>query len=134
MKFIPLNFLTACFYWKFRKTWCLFKKCIAMNPKNHWVNNVCFNFCLLFLLYLKLRSWNLHFLVCFCYWPNSFMKGDKRGIFSKAPDWKTLFLIKIKIKQNPGCANKNKNVVFKHFRQNIGPIWTNDWFVNTDDK
>ena len=34
------------------------------------------------------------------------MKGDEGGIFSKAPDWKTLFLLKIKIKQNPGCSNK----------------------------
>ena len=35
------------------------------------------------------------FLVYFCYWPNSFMKGDEGGIFSKAPDWKTLFLLKM---------------------------------------
>ena len=34
------------------------------------------------------------------------MKGDEGGIFSKAPDWKTLFLPKIKIKQNTGCPNK----------------------------
>ena len=34
------------------------------------------------------------------------MKRDEGGIFSKAPDWKTLFLLKIKIKQNPGCQNK----------------------------
>ena len=33
------------------------------------------------------------------------MKGDKGGIFSKAPDGKTLFLL-IKIKQNPDCQNK----------------------------
>ena len=36
-------------------------------------------------------------LVCFCYWPNSLMKGDEGGIFSKAPNWKTLFLLKIKL-------------------------------------
>ena len=38
--------------------------------------------------------------------PNSFMEGDEGGMFSKAPDWKPLFLLKIKIKQNPGCPNK----------------------------
>ena len=47
------------------------------------------------------------------------MKGDEGDIFSKAPDQKTLFLFKIKIKQNPGCLNKEYNVVFKHFHQNI---------------
>ena len=57
----------------------------------------------------------------------NFMKVDEGGIFSEAPDWKTLFLLKIKIKQNPGCPIKNENVVFKHFHQNIKPIWTNDW-------
>ena len=95
MKFIPLNFFTACFYWKIRKTWCLLIKCIAISPKNYWANKFCFNISCLFLLYLKFPSWKLHFLACFCYWPNF-----------EAPDWKTLFLLKIKIKQNPGCSNK----------------------------
>ena len=40
------------------------------------------------------------------------------SIFRKAPDRKPLFLLNIKIKQNPGCSNKQHNVVFKHFRQN----------------
>ena len=122
MKFSPLSFLTACFCWKFRKTWFLLKKCIAMNPKIYWVNKFCFNFCFLFLLYLKLPSWNLHRLVDFCYWKemkNSFMKGDEGGNFSKVPDWKPLFLLKIKIKQKPACRNKEYNVAFKHFHQNI---------------
>ena len=47
------------------------------------------------------------------------MKGDEGDIFSKAPDQKPLFLFKIKIKQNPACLNKEYNVVFKHFHQNI---------------
>ena len=64
------------------------------------------------------------FLVWFCYWPNPVMKGDKGGIFSKAADWKTLFVLKMKIQ---AAKRKNKNVVFKHFHQNIRPIWTNDW-------
>ena len=91
-----------------------------MNPENHWVNNFCsvFRF-FLSLLHLKLLSWNLHFLVCFCYWPSSFMKGHEWGIFSKAPNWKPLFLIKIKIKQNLRCPNKEYNEDFKHFYQNI---------------
>ena len=51
---------------------------------------------------------------------NSFMKGDEGGIFSKFPDGEPLSLFKIKIKQNPGCPNKEYNVAFKHFHQNIG--------------
>ena len=38
---------------------------------------------------------------------------------SKAPDRKALFLLQIKIKQNPAYPNKQFNVTFKHFRQNI---------------
>ena len=34
------------------------------------------------------------------------MKGDEEGIFSKAPNRKPVFLLKIKIKQNPGCPVK----------------------------
>ena len=47
------------------------------------------------------------------------MKGHEGDIFSKASDQKPLFLFKIKIKQNPGCLNKEYNVVFKHFHKNI---------------
>ena len=45
--------------------------------------------------------------------PNSSMEGDEGGIFSKAPDWKSL-LLKIKIKQKSGCPNKEYNAIFKH--------------------
>ena len=58
--------------------------------------------------YLSGWSESCIFLVCFCYWPNSLMKGDEGGIFSKAPDWKTLFLLKMNIKQNTCCPNKDK--------------------------
>ena len=34
------KFSRGLFYGEFRNTWCLLKKCIAMNPKNHWVNNI----------------------------------------------------------------------------------------------
>ena len=40
------------------------------------------------------------------------MKGDEGGIFSNFPDRKPLFLLKIKVKQNPGCPNKEYNIVF----------------------
>ena len=46
-----------------------------------------------------------------------FFHGRKWSIFSKAPNWKTLFLPKIK--QNPGSPNKGCNVIFKPFHQNI---------------
>ena len=47
------------------------------------------------------------------------MKGDEGGNFSKAPDQQHLFLLKVKIKQKPACRNKEYNVAFKHFNQNI---------------
>ena len=47
------------------------------------------------------------------------MEGDEEGIFSKAPNWKPLFLLEIRIKQNPGCPNKEYNAIFKHFYMNI---------------
>ena len=113
------SFLTACFnenlgrlhvYWKNVLQWIL--KIIDLAT-------FVFNFCFLFLLYLKLPSCNLHFLVCFCYWPNSFIKGDEGGIFTKFPHRKPLLLFKIKIKQNSSCPSKEYNVVFKRFYQNI---------------
>ena len=50
---------------------------------------------------------------------NSSMEGNEVGIFVKAPDWMPLFLLKIKIKQNPGYPNKECNVIFKHIHQNF---------------
>ena len=47
------------------------------------------------------------------------MEGDEGGIFSKTPERKSLFSVKIKIKQSPGCPNKEYNVIFMHINQNI---------------
>ena len=47
------------------------------------------------------------------------MRGDKGSNFSNAPDQKPLFLLNVKIKQKPACRNKEYNVAFKHFYQNI---------------
>ena len=47
------------------------------------------------------------------------MKGDEAGNFSKASDRKPLFLLKVKIKQKAVFQNKEYNVAFKHFNQNI---------------
>ena len=107
------------FYWKFRKSLCLLKKCIVMKPENYWVNNICLDFFFFFCYTWSCLLEICIFLVFFCYWPNSFIKGDERDIFRKAPVWKPSFLCKIKIKQNPGYPNKEYNVVFKHFHQNI---------------
>ena len=69
------------------------------------VEHICQDdFYLIRILAFKVESYI--FLVYFCYWPNSFMKGNEGGIFSKAPEWRTLFLLKMKIKQNPDCPNK----------------------------
>ena len=45
------------------------------------------------------------------------MEGDEGGIFSKTP--KSLFSLKIKIKQSSGCPNKECNAIFMHINQNI---------------
>ena len=42
------------------------------------------------------------------------MEGDEGDIFSKAPVCKLFLLLKIKIKQNPGCQNKEYNATFEH--------------------
>ena len=47
------------------------------------------------------------------------MEGDEGGIFSKTPEWKSLFSLKIKIKQSPGCPNKEYNAIFLYINQNI---------------
>ena len=46
------------------------------------------------------------------------MEGDVGGIFSEAPDWKSLFLLKIKIKQNSGCPNKEYNAILQYIQYN----------------
>ena len=52
------------------------------------------------------------FLVCFC---DSFMEGDEGNIFSKPPDWKSLFVGKIKIKNvtKRGCLNEEYDSIFE---------------------
>ena len=47
------------------------------------------------------------------------MEGDKGGIFIKALDQKSLLLLKVKVKQNLGCPNKEYNTVFKHIHRNF---------------
>ena len=50
---------------------------------------------------------------------NSSMEADEGGNFSKAPDRKSMFFLKIKIEQNSDCPNKEYNAIFKHNHQNI---------------
>ena len=47
------------------------------------------------------------------------MKGDEGGIFNETPDWKSLLLLKIKIKQSSGCPSKEFNAIFKYINQKI---------------
>ena len=64
--------------------------------------------------------WNLINLTYF--WistTNSSMEGDEGGIFSKPPDWKPLFLLKVIIEQNPRYPNKGYNVIFIQIHQTI---------------
>ena len=65
----------------------------------------------LFFTYFKLYIWISE--------PNSSMEGYEGGIFSKAPSWKPLFLLRIKFKENAASPNKEYNAIFKHIHQNI---------------
>ena len=47
------------------------------------------------------------------------MEGNEVGILSKALDYIPSFFVKIKIKQNPGCPNKEYNKIYEHINQNI---------------
>ena len=46
------------------------------------------------------------------------MEREEGDIFSKG-NRKSLFLLKIKIKQKPSCPNKEYNAIFKNIHQNI---------------
>ena len=50
------------------------------------------------------------------------MEGDEGGIFSKASDGRPLFLLKIKIKQNPSCQIRNMMQSSSTFTILSGPI------------
>ena len=92
-------------------------------PHLHKVAFETYIFLLRFCLFWKGKSLYLlnNYFKLICLWksrPNSFMEGDEGGMFSKSPDWKPLFLLKTKIKQNPGCPNKEYNAIFKHIHEN----------------
>ena len=44
---------------------------------------------------------------------------ENKDAFSVMLQTENLFLFKIKIKQNPGCQNKEYNTIFKHIHQSI---------------
>ena len=92
-----------------------------MNPKNHWVKNFCFNFCFLFLLYLKLPNWKLYFFVI----PS--WKEMKKAFPVQLQAEKLCFCFRKKLNKIRLPKTQNKNLVFKHLHQNVRPIWTNDW-------
>ena len=50
------------------------------------------------------------------------MKGDQGVNFSKAPNRKPLFLLKVKIKQKAATRNKEYNTGFITFIRISGPI------------
>ena len=82
--------------------------CYFWKDKSSLIWNLFFN---LFFTYFKLYIWISG--------PNSSMEGYEGGIFSKAPGWKPLFLLRIKLKENAGFPNKEYNAIFKHIHQNI---------------
>ena len=73
---------------------------------------------------LEIAFENCIFLVCYChFWKDkSFLISadvDQPNSSSKAPHWKPLFLIKIKVKQNLGCQNEEYNPIFKHSYEDV---------------
>lgn len=50
------------------------------------------------------------------------MEGDERDNLSQAPDSKPSFLLKIKIKYDPGYPNQEYYAIFEHTDQNIRSI------------
>ena len=130
-----------------------------MNPERHRVNNVCFKFLYFgFILLLHLSVfiimniqwskkphynqsclWNLHFLVCSCYfWKDksflvlNFFKLSE--YLDQIPSWKEMkeassvklqnenrsyCLLQKLSKAQVGCQNKEYNKIFKHINQNI---------------
>ena len=79
--------------------------------------------------------WNLHLLVRFVifgkvsllilnlfnseYLDQTSMEGDGGGISSEASNWKSLFLLKIKVKQSSSCPNKEHDSIFRRVHQKI---------------
>ena len=63
--------------------------------------------------------WNLHFFIfgklrkkLIYFWiprQNSSMEGDEVGIFSNVPDWKPLFLLKIKVNKTQAAQTKTSS-------------------------
>ena len=128
LKSILLSFLIACFYWKFKKTWCLLKKWTVMNPENLFVYNFClkfFYFGFIWLLHFSIFItmniqwskqpgytwyclWNLHFVVCSGY----FWKADKPWLgfisehLDQIPPWtemKEAFSVKLQTENRCFC-------------------------------
>ena len=66
----------------------------------------------MFIFNLFISEYLYHILPCS-------MEGDEGDIFSNAPDWKALFLLKAEIKQNPGFPSKEYNSIFELICQNI---------------
>ena len=91
------------------------EKMYCSESQNRLSQKTLFQLCFLFLLYLKLPGWNLHFFSVFLL----LTKGDEGCNISKATDRNRLFLLKIKIKQKSACQNNEYNGAFKHFHQDI---------------
>ena len=77
-------------------------------------------FFIAFLLFLKRKVFDYFKLIYFLISRSTFtVEKSEGGIFSKAPDWQPLFLLKMKLKRNPDCPNQECNSILKHIYQNI---------------
>ena len=66
--------------------------------------------------FLKLPLEPAFYEESFCYfwkskWENSSMEGDKVGIFSKVPDWKPLFLLKLNKTEAPQTKTTSRKFI-----------------------
>ena len=95
---------------------------IQWSKQPHYIRSA-FETCIfsMFLLFWKVKSLlisNLFFSQYIDQIPRS--EEMKEALLEgKTPDWKPLFLLKMKIKQNPGRRNKAYNAIFEHIHQII---------------
>ena len=116
------SFKPTTFVWSFLNLvsiWTIIVMNIEWSKQPHYTWSCLWN--LHYSMFLSFRKEKSCFKLIYIWIPRpiSSMEGDEGDIFSKAPDWKLLFLLKIKNKQNSGCPNKEYNGILKHIHQNI---------------
>ena len=71
------------------------------------IAEVAFETCIFLCVFVIFGKISLFLFRTYFFISNSSVEGDEEGISSKAPEIKPWFWLKMKIKQNPGCPNKD---------------------------